>query len=479
MTINKNNAPFITFTPSLIKNGVLINKEIPVIVKKSTFLPLKNKQESSPEQIQEIKASIHHSYYVSHNIHISQAIQSLGGVSILFPLLSEEIIQPNDAQFVTAVFHLMKEAMKYASAKDWQLFSECLSRVDEKILGEQLPHFLTTSTVSQLSTDIFNNHICIQCIKDMENVKVEGVLERCLQCLNCEDVSDSTKLFDSYAEWCVKERETLALAWSQLIGVEDILQSSSHYRLFIRLLTSALKKQSEVCSILLPLLPASIQSTQTISLVIQSLQSLEEYQNTKFGIFTPFLYWLHLCNKYESEGLSDLSEWRRNIVTFMLELFEYCHKSNKWNEVKIDKAHCMVILYFIKKNTPSHLELSLPHNFFFRMCIQEEPVQDEASLSQLVSYFNWFLVVPSTSYQPMFNLLFQQYSMNQSSNPLLQTLLFMFTFIQSEKREEGYDVFISLLAVIESMIQKEASDVDCYLFSLTSRQRNGSCMERL
>ena len=90
MTSNKNNTPFFTFIPSLLKNNELINKEIPITVKKNSFLPLKSKQDNTIEIIPEIRGSIESLFLMSKNTHISTSIQSLGGVSILFPLLFTE-----------------------------------------------------------------------------------------------------------------------------------------------------------------------------------------------------------------------------------------------------------------------------------------------------------------------------------------------------------------------------------------------------
>lgn len=429
MTTNKNNTPFITFLPSLVKNDQLINKEIPINTKRTSFLSMKNKQETTQEVIAEIKGVIEGCYQVSRNIHISTSIQSLGGVSVLFPLLFSEV---DDSEYFASVFTLLREVMISAESADRDLLTECLLRIDPSILGEHITKLIDSRI--DLTSDILNTPSTIQYIEDF---KVDDPIERCVQCLCCEEVSEGTQQYDGFADWCVNDKEAMAVAWSRMITVDHVMKDRSSCELFIRLLREGLKRESGVCDNLLPLLSHMISHPSFLSYL--STLSLNEYTASRFALFTPFLLSLESCSNHQ---------WRQFLFEFVMELFHLCHK-NAWKDLKINPSDCMVLLYRIKK-CYSDMEVSLPSNPFFTACIQNQTNNEEL----LLSYPNWFMVLLPSQYDSMLHLVFNQYLSNPSF-PLAQTLLSVLTFVQATQPDKGYSLFVSILSILQDTISHQ------------------------
>lgn len=426
MTANKNNTPFITFLPSLVKNDQLINKEIPINTKRTSFLSMKNKQETAQEVIPEIKGCIEGCYQISRNIHISTSIQSLGGVSVLFPLLFSEV---EDSAYFASVFTLLREVMVSAESSDRDLLTECLLRIDPSILGEHITKLIDSRI--DLTSDILNTPSTIQYIEDF---KVDDPIERCLQCLCCEEVSEGTQQYDGYNDWCVSDKEAMAIAWSRMITVDHVMKDHSSCELFIRLLRECIKRESGVCDNLLPLLSHMVSHSSFLSYL--SSISLNEYSSSRFGLFTPFLLSLESCSN---------TQWRQSLFQFLMELFLLCHK-NAWKDLKINSSDCMVLLYRIKK-CYSDMEISLPANPFFTVCILNQANDDEL----LLSYPNWFMALLPSQYDSMLRFIFKQYLSNPFY-PLAQTLLSLLTFVQATQPDKGYSLYVNILTILQDAI---------------------------
>lgn len=454
MTSNKNNTPFFTFIPSLLKNNELINKEIPITVKKNSFLPLKSKQDNTIEMIPEIRGSIESLFLMSKNTHISNSIQSLGGVSILFPLL---FIESEDDGYFSSVFTLLRQAMKYATDKDWKLLTECLVRVDDSILSKHISKLMNYE--NGLPTEIVNRPSTIECIQDL---KVDDALERCLQCLCCEEVSLTSKQYDGYEEWCVKEKEALASAWSTLITVDQICKDKNHFGMFLQLLREGLKEESSICDHLLPFL----QDKRILQVCIDYFKHSIEYAECEWNIFTPFLLSLQSCSN---------PSWFTQLFSFTMELFTFCHIHSLWNDMKMNKNDCMVILYQLKQ-LYHELEQPLSPSLFTK-CITNQLIEKEEDLLTLLYYPNWFLPISPDQYKPLFLLLIEKGLANQLPYSMNQCLLSLLVFIQSTLPDKGISIFIDLLSAFEVIIP-HIIEVFILSISFICRQNDGFILDR-
>ena len=159
-----------------------------------------------------------------------------------------------------------------------------------------------------------------------------------------------------------------------------------------------------------------------------------------------------------------------------MELFTFCHTHSLWNDMKMNKNDCMVILYQLKQ---LYHELEQPLSpSLFTTCITNQLIEKEEDLLTLLYYPNWFLPISPDQYKPLFLLLIEKGLANQLPYSMNQCLLSLLVFIQSTLPDKGISIFVDLLAAFEVIIPHIIEVCILSISFIFCRQNDGFVLDR-
>lgn len=379
--------PFFRITPLLLSHSTLLNAETPNVTPKASLLSVRTLLSKDSPRFPELLATLTGPFLVSRNEPVHTAIQSLGGNSILFPLLLKtDLFEESENQaYLEHVLALLRVSMKQAPPSDWPLLAQCLARWDRRYLRAALPPFVEAfSSVpeSRELLDLFFRADLHEEIPAGIALPARTTLEWVCRCWYSGAVGAEVSKYEGYADWRVEDGRAWS-AWLEeelRLGGESVKEEEVAMVLRVMLRESA---EGRPCDAFLEVLRRVAEKESGRESLLKGVARLGEFADSAFGFLTAWV---------------ELKERHVPVDDFLAMCVEACEMEGRWADLRVKPERVMWLLRRMRDLdvTSGRFLLSassLDASAFYAVVQHPDRLVTEAA-ARLLRYANWFLPFP-------------------------------------------------------------------------------------
>ena len=379
--------PFFRITPLLLSHSTLLNAETPNVTPKASLLSVRTLLNKDSPRFPELLATINGQFLVSRNEPVHTAIQSLGGNSILFPLLlkTDLFAESENQAYLDHVLALLRVSMQQAPPNDWSLLAQCLARWDRQYLRAVLPPFVEAfSSVpeSRELLDLFFRADLHEEIPAGIALPARTTLEWVCRCWYSGAVGAEVSKYEGYADWRVEDGRVWS-AWLEeelRLGVESVKEEEVAMVLRVMLRESA---EGRACDAFVEMLRCVAEKESGRESLLKGVAHLSEFADSAFGFLTAWV---------------ELKERHVPVDDFLAMCVEACETEGRWADLRVKPERVMGLLRRMRDlNVTSGCSLlstsSLDASAFYAVVKHPDRLVTDAA-TRLLRYPNWFLPFP-------------------------------------------------------------------------------------